>query len=71
MSVFEPFMGSGTTLVAATRLNRKTIGVEMSREYVDKALKRLNEPVSEPTLSQIEPPQKARRTSVVAPLFVE
>jgi site-specific DNA-methyltransferase (adenine-specific) len=46
-TVLDPFMGSGTTLIAATHLHRKTIGVEMSGEYVEKALRRLSEPEQE------------------------
>lgn len=31
--VFDPFMGSGTTAVMATRLNRNWIGIEVNPEY--------------------------------------
>lgn len=39
--VLDPFMGSGSTLMAARRLERKVIGVEIDREYYENALKRL------------------------------
>jgi len=40
--VFDPFMGSGTTAVAAKRLNRNFIGFELSKEYCDIANNRIN-----------------------------
>lgn len=33
--VYDPFLGSGTTLIAAESLHRKCIGVELSPAYVD------------------------------------
>ena len=39
--VFDPFMGSGTTAVAAKRLSRKFIGFEINPEYCDIIQQRL------------------------------
>jgi hypothetical protein len=39
--VIDPFMGSGTTGVAAMQLGRKFIGIEQSSEYFDIAAKRI------------------------------
>jgi len=39
--VLDPFVGSGTTAVAARKLGRRFIGIDINREYVEIALKRL------------------------------
>jgi site-specific DNA-methyltransferase (adenine-specific) len=39
--VFDPFLGSGTSSVAAKKLNRKYVGVDMNEEYCIWAEKRL------------------------------
>jgi len=40
-TVLDPFLGSGTTLVAAALLKRKGIGVEIERKYCETAKERL------------------------------
>jgi site-specific DNA-methyltransferase (adenine-specific) len=39
--VLDPFVGSGTTAVAAKKLGRKFIGLDTNREYIEIALRRL------------------------------
>lgn len=39
--VLDPFIGSGTTAVAAKKLGRKFIGIDINREYIEIAQKRL------------------------------
>ncbi len=40
-TVLDPFLGSGTTLVAAALLNRNGIGIDIERKYCEIAKKRL------------------------------
>ena len=40
--VFDPFMGAGSSIVTAKKLNRKFLGVEIDKEYCLLAVKRLS-----------------------------
>lgn len=43
-TVLDPFLGSGTTAVAAHQLRRNVIGIEIKQDYIDIARERLERP---------------------------
>lgn len=46
--ILDPFLGSGTTAVAALRTGRRFIGIELSEEYCNIARKRVAEELAQP-----------------------
>jgi DNA modification methylase len=55
-TILDPFMGSGTTGVAAVRLGRKFIGIEISEEYFAIAKKRIEDAVTGGPLFRLKAP---------------
>ncbi|GAF92736.1 unnamed protein product, partial [marine sediment metagenome] len=41
--VLDPFIGSGTTGIVCSALNRKFIGIDNNKEYLDLAIKRFKD----------------------------
>ncbi|MCM8821861.1 MAG: site-specific DNA-methyltransferase [Candidatus Omnitrophica bacterium] len=48
--VFDPFMGSGTTAVAAIRLKRRFVGCELEPLFIEISIKRVEEVIQESML---------------------
>lgn len=56
--ILDPFMGSGTTGVAAVKLGRKFIGIEIEPKYFDIACRRISEALKQPDLFIEAPKEK-------------
>lgn len=61
--VVDPFMGSGTTGVAAALLGRKFIGIERENYYFDIACRRISEALKQPDFF-IERPAPAKQEAL-------
>jgi site-specific DNA-methyltransferase (adenine-specific)/modification methylase len=54
-TILDPFMGSGTTGLAAIQMGRKFIGIEREPKYFEIACKRIEQAVAQPQLFEPEP----------------
>jgi len=54
-TILDPFMGSGTTLVACERLSRNGVGIELDPDYFEIACKRVDEATRQPSFFNVEP----------------
>lgn len=57
-TILDPFMGSGTTGVAAVKLGRSFIGIEREPKYFDIACRRIEEATKQPDLFIEQPKAK-------------
>lgn len=55
VTILDPFMGSGTTLVACQRLGRQGTGIEIDPEYWEIACRRVDEATRQPDMFIAEP----------------
>lgn len=62
-TILDPFMGSGTTLVACQKLGRHGIGIEIDPEYFEIACRRVEEAARQPDLF-IEPAPKPQQEAM-------
>lgn len=63
-SIIDPLMGSGTTGVAAVKLGRKFIGIEIDEGYYAIAKRRITEALNQPDLF-IEAPKPAKQEAML------
>jgi DNA modification methylase len=59
--ILDPFMGSGTTGVAAVKLGRKFVGIEIEPKYFDLSRRRIADALARPDLF-IESPKLVQET---------
>ncbi len=52
--IFDPFMGVGSTGIAALELNRRFIGVELDKTYFDAAKRRIESVINKPKMSDLK-----------------
>ena len=62
-TILDPFMGSGTTGVAAVKLGRKFIGIEIEEKYFSIACRRISQALAQPDMF-VEPPKPAKQESL-------
>jgi site-specific DNA-methyltransferase (adenine-specific) len=63
-TILDPFMGSGTTLVACQRMGRHGTGIELDPDYFDIACKRVDEAARQPDMLVDYAPPKATQTEL-------
>lgn len=65
VTILDPFLGSGTTLVAAAMLGKHGIGIEREEKYFDVACRRVEAAMKQPDLFIQQPTVKAEQLSLL------
>jgi DNA modification methylase len=63
-TILDPFMGSGTTGVAAVKLGRRFVGIEIEPKYFEIAVRRISEALKQPDFF-IERPKPVKQESLL------
>jgi len=64
-TILDPFMGSGTTLVACQRMGRHGTGIEIDPDYFDIACRRVDEAARQPDLFIAPKPDAPKQESLL------
>ena len=64
-TILDPFMGSGTTGVAAVKLGRRFIGIECEPKYFDIACRRIEEATKQPDFFVSPPPTPPKQLTML------
>lgn len=62
--LIDPFMGSGTTLVACQKLGRQGIGIEIDKDYFEIACRRVEEAARQPDMLIDLPPAPVQESLI-------
>ena len=62
-TIFDPFMGSGTTGVAAMQMGRKFIGIEREQKYFDIACQRIEQDTKQDDMFVAKPQTQSEQLS--------
>lgn len=63
--IIDPFMGSGTTGVAAVRMGRRFTGIELDPKHFDTACRRIGDALRQPDLLIAPPPPAPHQASLL------
>jgi len=64
-TILDPFMGSGTTLVACQRMGRAGTGIELDPDYFDIACRRVDEAARQPDLFIAPKPEAPKQETLL------
>lgn len=65
VTILDPFMGSGTTLVACAKMGRKGVGIELDPDYFEIACKRVEDAYKQPDMFVEQPTAKATQQDLI------